>query len=442
MAPAAMSANPVSEYAPTGGKGGSLNNALSNYTGSTNPASIATAATPAFPQYSQSAGGQTSGGQLAAPQRPNMFQQASNAINTGMAGAYGEMGYNPMMIDPSAFSSGVGAGYDTVDPNAFNWEAAQTQQADLDRFYNPYVNQVVDTSLSDIDRARQMQQNQAAAQAQAAGAFGGSRGALMETEIGRNALDQAARTGSQLRSAGFTQAANLAQQDVARRQQASQINAAQQMQAMLANQSAGLQASIANSRVGQANAQNALQAMLANQGMQLAGSGQRLAAGQQLANIGNLGFGQAQDVQSNFQQQGAMQQALQQQLLDAAKQQYAGYTGAGNESLQNLIAAISGAPIPSSTSQSSTPGLLDIAQTGALLYMASDKNLKKEIKKVGELGNGLNVYTWKWNDESKDVISKNQPEIGVIAQEVQEVMPEAVVRGDHGYLMVNYGALI
>ena len=68
--------------------------------------------------------------------------------------------------------------------------------------------------------------------------------------------------------------------------------------------------------------------------------------------------------------------------------------------------------------------------------------MKTDIKKVGKLGNGLNVYTWKWNDESKDVISKNQPEIGVIAQEVQEVMPEAVVRGDHGYLMVNYGALI
>ena len=434
MAPAAMGANSTSEYAPTGGKGG----ALSNYTGSTDPSSQTTTATPAFPQYSQSAGGQTSGGQPAGPQQPNMFQQASNAINAGMAGAYGEMGYNPMMINPTAFSTG----YQTIDPNAANWEAAQTTQADMDRFYNPYVNQVVDTSLSDIDRARQMQQNQAAAKAQAAGAFGGSRGALMETEIGRNALDQAARTGSQLRSAGFTQAANLAQQDVARRQQASQMNAAQQMQALLANQSAGLTSS-------QASAQNALQAMLANQGMQLAGSDQRLAAGQQLANIGNLGFGQAQDVQANFQQQGAMQQALQQQLLDAARMQYQGYTGAGDQSLQNLIAAISGAPIPSATSQSSTPGLLDMATSGAMIYalmgmppIPSDRRLKTDIKKVGKLGNGLNVYTWKWNDEGKKLAPKNQPEIGVIAQEVQEVIPEAVVRGDHGYLTVNYGALI
>ena len=145
MAPAAMSANPVSEYAPTGGKGGALN----NYTGSTDPGNLATLSTPAFPQYSQSAGGQTSGGQPAGPQQPNMFQQASNAINAGMAGAYGEMGYNPMMIDPNAFSANDRVGYESIDPNAANWQAAQTTQADMDRFYNPYVNQVVDTSLSD-----------------------------------------------------------------------------------------------------------------------------------------------------------------------------------------------------------------------------------------------------------------------------------------------------
>ena len=433
MAPAAMSANPVSEYAPTGGKGG----ALSNYTGSTNPASMAPLSTPAFPQFSQSAGGQTSGGQLAAPQRPNMFQQASNAINTGMTGAYGEMGYRPMMIDPSAFSSGVGAGYDTVDPNAFNWEAAQTQQADMDRFYNPYVNQVVDTSLSDIDRARQMQQNQAAAQAQAAGAFGGSRGALMETEIGRNALDQAARTGSQLRSAGFTQAANLAQQDVARRQQASQINAAQQLQATLANQSAGLQASIANSRVGQANAQNALQAMLANQGMQLAGSGQRLAAGQQLANIGNLGFGQAQDVQSNFQQQGAMQQALMQQLINAGKQQYQDYTGFPQQSLGYYSQALGASQIPQSQTTTSDPGLYGWMS----LLLGSDIRFKENIRPAGKTSGGHNLYMWDWNETAKDVLGEEGSAMGVIAQEVKETNPELVVEFDDGYYRVNYGGI-
>ena len=385
---------PTNPNAPTGGKGG--------------------------------AGGQTAGGQTAGGQPPNMFQQSANAINAGMAGAYGEMGFNPMMIDPSQYS----AGYQSIDPNAANWEAAQTTQADMDRFYNPYVNQVVDTSLSDIDRARQMQQNQAAAQAQAAGAFGGSRGALMETEIGRNALDQAARTGSQLRSAGFTQAANLAQQDVARRQQANQMNAAQQMQAMLANQSAGLQSS-------QANAQNALQAMLANQGMQLAGSGQRLAAGQQLANIGNLGFGQAQDVQSNFQQQGAMQQALQQQLINAAKQQYQGYTAFPQQSLGYYTQALGASQIPQSQTTTSDPGLFGWAS----MLLGSDIRFKENIRPAGKTSGGHNLYMWDWNETAKDVLGEEGSAMGVIAQEVKETNPELVVEFDDGYYRVNYGGI-
>jgi hypothetical protein len=44
------------------------------------------------------------------------------------------------------------------------------------------------------------------------GAFGGSRQGIAQGEIAANVLDQQARTGSQLRSAGFQQAQNLAQQ--------------------------------------------------------------------------------------------------------------------------------------------------------------------------------------------------------------------------------------
>ena len=52
----------------------------------------------------------------------------------------------------------------------------------------------------------------ARAQQAKAGAFGGSRGAIAEAEIGRNVLEQQARTGAQLRSQGFQQAAQQAQQ--------------------------------------------------------------------------------------------------------------------------------------------------------------------------------------------------------------------------------------
>lgn len=258
--------------------------------------------------------------QPAAQTPPNMFQQASQATTGGMAGAAREMGFQPMM---------VGAG---------GTSAAQTSQADINRFYNPYTSQVIDTTLADIEKARLQQQNAAAAQATAAGAFGGSRGALMEAQIGSNALEQAARTAAQLRSQGFTQAANLAQQDVARRQQ-----------------------------TGQFNAQQGLQAALSNQAAQLAGSQQRLSAGNQLANIGNLGFGQAQSVQQNMQQQGMMQQALQQQLINAAQGQYSGYTGFPAQSLGYISQALGATQIPQSQTTSRQPGLFDYLTLGMMM---------------------------------------------------------------------------
>ena len=75
------------------------------------------------------------------------------------------------------------------------------------------------------------------------------------------------------------------------------------------------------------------------------------------------------------------------------------------------------------------------------LKAISDISLKTNIEPVGKLPNGINLYTWDWNEEGKR-IAGDAPTYGVIAQEVQEVAPEAVTRGDHGYLMVNYSKLI
>ena len=70
----------------------------------------------------------------------------------------------------------------------------------------------------------------------------------------------------------------------------------------------------------------------------------------------------------------------------------------------------------------------------------SDIRLKTNIKQVGKLDNGIKLYTWKWTDEAKKIVN-NQPEYGVIADEVQDTMPEAVIRGSDGYLRVNYSAI-
>ena len=83
---------------------------------------------------------------------------------------------------------------------------------DFQQFMDPFTEEVIAATQADIARQGAMQQNQLGASAVGAGAFGGSRQAIAQGEINRNILDQQARTGAQLRSAGFQQAQNLAQQ--------------------------------------------------------------------------------------------------------------------------------------------------------------------------------------------------------------------------------------
>lgn len=71
---------------------------------------------------------------------------------------------------------------------------------------------------------------------------------------------------------------------------------------------------------------------------------------------------------------------------------------------------------------------------GGVLSMFSDKRLKKDIKKLKELKEGLNLYTFKYIDGSG-------PFIGVMADEVAKVYPEALGPEVEGFATVNYGVL-
>ena len=64
----------------------------------------------------------------------------------------------------------------------------------------------------------------------------------------------------------------------------------------------------------------------------------------------------------------------------------------------------------------------------------SDINVKHDIALLGRLDNGLGFYRYSY-------IGSDKAYVGVMAQEVQAVMPEAVVRGRDGYLRVFYDKL-
>ena len=64
----------------------------------------------------------------------------------------------------------------------------------------------------------------------------------------------------------------------------------------------------------------------------------------------------------------------------------------------------------------------------------SDIRLKHDIVFLGYLNDGLGLYRFSYNGSDK-------PYVGVMAQEVERIVPAAVTRGRDGYLLVNYEKL-
>jgi len=120
------------------------------------------------------------------------LQQGSQALGTGI----------------EALGTGIGTIGTAID-RAGQADYTPTSYQD---FMDPFTESVIAAQQADIARQGQMQQNQLGGTAVGAGAFGGSRQGIAQAEIARNVMDQQARTGSQLRSQGFAQAQNAAQQ--------------------------------------------------------------------------------------------------------------------------------------------------------------------------------------------------------------------------------------
>lgn len=203
----------------------------------------------------------------------------------------------------------AGAANPNMTVNPFQ-QASQAQQGALATYanpsaaamnmMNPYNQQVVDATLRDVGSAAQMGLNQIGAQAQGAGAFGGSRQGIAEAEALKGFNQQALDQVSRLRQQGYNQSMN--------------------------------------------------DAFRAAQGLQ--------SAGQQ-----SFGYGQA--IGNQQMQQGQMQQAAMQNLINSGKQQFAGYTGQPQQNLNALLSTISAQPNLAGETRSFQPGLFNYLQFAA-----------------------------------------------------------------------------
>ena len=93
-----------------------------------------------------------------------------------------------------------------------------------------------------------------------------------------------------------------------------------------------------------------------------------------------------------------------------------------------------------------TGGLMGLGGTLGAAYMmapaASDIRMKENIIAIGTLPNGLPFYQFEYKPKFKnDKYAGHGKFVGVMAQEVEEIMPEAVITRADGYKMVNYGVL-
>ena len=250
----------------------------------------------------------------------NVNQAAAGALQQAMGTAQSGLGFTPMGIRPTAY------------------RPSQIAGTSLAPYTNPYESQVVQQTLRDIGTAQEQALNLQGAQAQRAGAFGGSRQGIAEAETrlgyGQQALDAASR----LRQQGYQTALGLAGQDVGAQTAAAQYAAQQRASAQAQNLAA-----------------------------QQAAMGTRLNAAQQLAGLGQQAFGTGQAIQQQQMQQGLMQQGLQQALIDAARGQYAGYTGAPQAALSAPLAALGATPSQSTTTESAEPSFYNYLQSAALM---------------------------------------------------------------------------
>ena len=90
-------------------------------------------------------------------------------------------------------------------------------QQDVSQFMSPYQQQVIDASLAEFDRNKQMQEQQLRDQQAKLGVLGAGRAGVQLAEFGTGAARERALLQAGLLQQGFNQAASQRQQDIANR---------------------------------------------------------------------------------------------------------------------------------------------------------------------------------------------------------------------------------
>jgi hypothetical protein len=428
-------------------------------------------------QYGQMGAGYGAQAAGLAPQAQTYGQQAADIGQMGLRAEQYGRNVSGQAENYARQAAGMGDLYGQMATSPGTYQA----------YMSPYQENVTDIQLQGLQRQADIARTQRGAQAARAGAFGGARQAIENAEANRALASQQ----DAVRAQGLQQAYQQAQANIGQRAQLGLqgLQGAQQglgtalqggqlglsgIGTAMQGQQAGLQGlSTANQLYGTGiqGAQAGLQGVdrqLAGtaQGMQgaqvglqgvtgaQAGYGLANQAASNLSNIGTAQLGAQTNILGLQNQIGGQQQGQQQQYINQAIQNYAQAQEAPMNAFNQYNALLRGYALPGTTTTQyqaqptlgnqlagyGTAGVSALALNNALNPSSgSDVRVKENIERVGTLANGLGLYDFEYKPEFKDHPQCGHGRFrGVMAQEVEKLIPEAVVTMDNGYKAVKY----
>lgn len=360
--------------------------------------------------------------------------------------------------------------------NPYLTAAAGKSYSDVANYMSPYQTGVMDVIAK--QGARNLSENLLPNVSDAfirAGQFGGSRMGEFGNRAVRDTQEAILNQQAQLANQGYGQAMSAAQADLARQaglastaggiaggdlsrvlQGAGQYQNLAQTAGSLTGQQQQNLASLgqAQTAAGQTQQQFGLGAAQAAQAAQAADYQRQMSALQQFANMQQQEQAMRGIDTAALESAGSAQQNQMQQQLNAAKSQFDAERLYPQQQMDWLSTQIRGmAPItPTTTTNQGTttgatysPSPLSTLATGLYTYKGldslsgSDIRIKENIKRVGEMSNGLGIYEFEYKPEFKNhPLCGHGRFRGVMAHEVAQRNPGAVVRMDNGYNAVNY----
>ena len=269
----------------------------------------------------------------------------------------------------------------------------------VQQYMNPYLQNALQPQIAEARRQHEIDRVAQAGRLGQAGAYGGSRQAIMEGEMGRGLRDRI----SGITGTGYQNAYQQAQQQFNQEQQ-------QALQAQQMTNQYGLQGLAAQQLGG------AQQRAIEQQGM--------TADMAQFQEQRDYPYKQQQYLRSLM--QGLPMEALSREYVEPSNlSKILGY-GSTMAELGNVLWGPEGIwPRTPAATPTTTPA------TG----YGSDIRLKENIKPLGKF-NGVNIYSWDWNEKGMELWG-GQPTVGVIAQEVIKTNPDAAWL-ENGYYVVDY----